>query len=225
MNKILFSSHHCTNGSYTDCWSIILRFCRLEDRKQCSYVNKFINLKYKLIIPNLNDLMAEIGFLYSRLKFKEPVDNKEIQIKTNDTLLKSYLSYYINWEDQFHFKIGIDESCKNDFEEDIVSLNIEDEYTGDELMFATAKGDWIPIFVRMYEEETFYYVLNINTKSKHYNKVGLFYYNSDESGIICTFESFLNNFPVLLATRSRKLIRQDWAENWQEAIQRYEQEH
>jgi hypothetical protein len=219
------------------CWSIILRFCRLTDRIQCSYVNKFINSKYQIIQPSVNDLMAEIEFLY-----EQKIEGLGLQkLNRSD---KSYLNSFMDLK-PFNFSIGLHNNDEFLWECDHIDISDEGENTinrkdnsdifNENLLpmmekIVETKNDWKPIFGRSAEEESFYFVLNHNNKSKYYNKVVLFYPNGSSEtfrsnvqrmqseSCICNLHSFLNNFPILFAKRSSIIIPQDSYRSWKDHI-------
>jgi hypothetical protein len=88
------------NHSNTQCWNIILRFCALDDRIQCSYVNKSINTKYKLLAPNINDLISEFK-TSDRLEFyKKCIDRDKLkqfypECNLDEYVLNSFLNRHI----------------------------------------------------------------------------------------------------------------------------------
>ena len=208
------------NKANTHCWSIILRFCRLADRIQCSYINKFINQKYALIQPSVNDLLAEIDFIF---------DPEITLLKKSGRSDSPYLNSEIHLT-PYKFSIGLNadpepednafvDTCKMLIEDVVPSIDPNDpKENPDELLMreiALTCDEWKTIFIRLYEESTWFYIVNQSPKSKYYNKVCLLYYNSSDTAVICNIGSFLNNFPILFAKRSRILITEDHWKSWE----------
>lgn len=191
-------------------WSVILRFCRLGDRIQCAYIDKFINEKYNSIAPSVNDLLAEIDFIFG---------DDTVKLKKPERSDKPYRNTYIDL-DPLRLIIGEQPDNKTGFMDFCVWDLSDNELMGTEI--ERNKKDWLPIYYREMEEDSFYYVVNTSPESKYYNKVSLYYPNDDERNFVCSISSFLNNFPILFKNYSEKLFARNVYENWNEHLSEYD---
>lgn len=205
------------NKSNTHCWTIILKFCRLEERIQCSHINKTINQKFMLIQPSVNDLLIEIEYI-----FIPECKSLIIPKKSNDPYLN--LKIHLN---EYRIYIGLDaepdyttltQACRMLYE-NIEVLDFDND--SNEILMKNiiyTCEEWKSIFIRECEEDTWRYITNISPKSKYYSKVCFFRDDGCEVTMVCDIRSFSNNFPILFAKRSRKLFLDDHYESWKDHI-------
>ena len=196
-------------------WSIILRFCRLEDRIQCGYINKFINEKYKLILPNTDDLFAVLNFL------NDSKINRDFNIR-----LKPGLSYLDSVVSCGNFGFGLDYSSwllswdnfDVDHEMDIRREWIKDN--SDEsvlhgIIYVYDPSRWKILYICDDSENAYEFLLNIDEQNIHEHEA-----MHNWTKYICSFTSFVNNLPLLIKKRS-KIIHMDNKITGEEILDRH----
>lgn len=207
-------------------WSIILRFCRLEDRIQCGYINKFINEKYNSIAPSYSDLKYELSDNDELIFHPNPIELVIPLINMTDFVKKSYLNrfVYLNWN---AFVLGANLAAKHNF---ISVLHNGRSFPNSELndpwsenlryIIDNLEKDWIIILrTEKYDGCGITYALNINSENKFYNKICRYHGSDltkpekerylstmDGAAALCHIRSFLNHFPILFRDKSWNLF-------------------
>lgn len=221
---------HC----FTPVWSIILRFCRLPDRVQCSKVSRHINSKYKSIIPNYEDLMAEIGFIFiPKSRSWWPPEKKEGPSYLDSAI--HYMGYSIGFHDDSEMIVnGPSYDYSDEYE-----VRSDTSYPGYDppRVFVPDSRDWKVIFIQP-DRANLVYLLNLqerkvyacidpycylcemrtHNKLDNYEKQEYPVHDAEQGfKYVCSELSFLNNFPHLFAERSPKIIYSN-KNTWQDII-------
>ena len=235
MSRRVFTSRLIINS--------VLRFCGLEERLVCSFANKAINAIYKTIIPSKGDLLVEIQPIMNIIKdsychesnwqYYDNYDDKtreKCRIRFEKNLASFLTTKYPKWIPEYtlklpecffksylydvevtadHFNIGL---LSRSFPVDLTDKFWNKNHPGLKI------SEWLPIFERYDGDDgSFVYLLNCAPESKDYNMVFRLYPNGgNATKMLCSFQSFLNNFPVMFKKRSKLLIPQDIHENWDE---------
>lgn len=146
-------------------------------------------------------------------------ESKKVNRCISKFVFASYLNHNIRFPtpeeggyDYFKFNLGMDIDdlgviCETHL------LNFEEGDDPEMDVIMKTKDDWCSIFERTHDHECFWYIFNCNLDSEKYGKIYI-YYEYQTITYVCNIDSFLNNFPMLFAKRSSKLIVNDGYESW-----------